>query len=368
MKRSSAAPRLLLALLATAGCSEPGPSTLSPQVDPQLGKAGAGPDYEIIDLGTFGATFAAALAVTDAGVVYGRYGSPSGVVRSYRWSRQDGMSDLGDVDGSVFRVTAANNRGDLAGIAFSPSGVARPVAWLRGTGFVYLDDEDHVGAALDINERGQIVGVRGPRDGSGQNTGFIWSAQDGLRLLPKAGVGAQALAINNRGQVVGTTAVEGTCCNQGFLWSEKDGLTLIPNLGGWAFALDVNERGEVVGESGLHAPQPGDRRGGPGNPGQAPTHAFYWSAARGTVDLGTLGGSQSVAWAIDQRGTVFGWSVEAGSTFQRAMMWTPESGMVSLHRPGWRYSMIFDVNHQGMAVGEAGPTGQPGHAVIFDRR
>jgi len=86
------------------------------------------------------------------------------------------------------------------------------------------------------------------------------------------------------------------------------------------------------------------------------------------VDLGTLGGEQSVAWAIDQHGAVFGWSRVADPGSAVAMRWTPASGMVAIPTPGFRYAEIFAVNHGGVAVGEAGPGPAPtlpGHAVMF---
>lgn len=368
MRHASRSPLLALAALLVAGCQEATQPTF-PEVTPraQTAQLAVGsPDYDIVDLGAFGGDLSSAVAVTDPGVVYGRYRPAPGVIRSFRWSGEEGMADLGDFDGLPFRVFGANNRGDYVGLVVGGPGTARPVAWLRGTGFVYLDDADHRGQAWDINEQGEVVGARAPA-GGGSNVPFIWSAKKGLRTIPIPGPGAQAFAINNAGQVVGSTGVDGSCCNQGFIWSEHGGMTLIPNLGGWAFALDVNDRGEVVGESGLTPPQPGMSRGGPGNPGQLETHAFYWSKATGTVDLGTLGGHQSVAWAIDQHGAVFGWSRLAGGGTV-AMRWTEQTGMVLIPTPGYRYAEIFSVNHKGVAVGEAGPGPAPtlpGHAVMF---
>ena len=76
----------------------------------------------------------------------------------------------------------------------------------------------------------------------------------------------------------------------------------------------MNNAGEVVGFSGaLHG-----------------THAFIWTAGGGMVDLGTLGGSFSWAFGINNRGQVVGNSQLPGDTLSHAFLWTPDTGMVDL--------------------------------------
>ena len=62
--------------------------------------------------------------------------------------------------------------------------------------------------------------------------------------------------------------------------------------GNWSRAHALNDRGEVVGESCLQ---------------NCLSTAFYWTEAGGMVDLGTLPGyTRSAAYAINERGAVFG--------------------------------------------------------------
>jgi uncharacterized membrane protein len=65
------------------------------------------------------------------------------------------------------------------------------------------------------------------------------------------GVGNAAIAINNEGVVVGTSAPPGNTVNQPFLWTKKKGMRHLPLLPGDVVGagLDINNRGEVVGAS-----------------------------------------------------------------------------------------------------------------------
>src|SRR5439155_1354085 len=84
-------------------------------------------------------------------------------------------------------------------------------------------------------------------------------------------------------------------------------------LGGNASANAVNDSGQVVGWS---------------NPtGDFRFHAFSWTPAGGMVDLGTLGGSDSFALAVNAGGQVVG---GVSGTRNRAFSWTPAEGMIDL--------------------------------------
>jgi probable HAF family extracellular repeat protein len=72
----------------------------------------------------------------------------------------------------------------------------------------------------------------------------------------------------------------------------------------------VNDYGEVVGDSGTR----GDRQ----------FHAFSWTRARGMVDLGTLGRTNSGAVEVNARGQIIGYSVLYAPGWQTfAVMWEP---------------------------------------------
>src|SRR5262245_48250877 len=57
-------------------------------------------------------------------------------------------------------------------------------------------------------------------------------------------------------------------------------------------------------------------------------HAFSWTAQGGPVDLGTLGGAESLAFAVDA-GQVVG-AAETDDGDKHAFSWTAANGMVDL--------------------------------------
>ena len=96
-------------------------------------------------------------------------------------------------------------------------------------------------------------------------------------------------------------------------------------LGGtFSSAFAVNADGQVVGCSTTA--------------GDAAQHAFSWTEAGGMVDLGTLGGSSSYAFAVNASGQVVGCSSIAGDAAQHAFSWTEAGGMVDLGTLGGTFS------------------------------
>ena len=83
-------------------------------------------------------------------------------------------------------------------------------------------------------------------------------------------------------------------------------------------------------------------------------------------DLGVLpGDDSSVAWAINARGDVVGWSNGPAGT--RAFLYTDAGGLVTLPGlPGRPRTVARDINEAGDIVGSANAGGVDlGHAVIW---
>jgi probable HAF family extracellular repeat protein len=128
-------------------------------------------------------------------------------------------------------------------------------------------------------------------------------------------------------------------------------VTDLGTLGGtYSVALGVNQAGQVVGDSTTAPEQEG---GGPG------THAFLW--VDGTMtDLGTLGGETSTANDINGAGQVIGVSETADAT-TRAFLW--ENGtMTDLGTLGGDHSEAIQINEAGQVVGHA--TTAPGQELL----
>src|SRR6478736_863101 len=101
----------------------------------------------------------------------------------------------------------------------------------------------------------------------------------------------------------------------------------------------LNEQGTVVGYSHSQV-----------SPSLISQHAFRWKASTGMVDLGTLGGSYSSAFSLNNRGQVVGLADDAtGST--RPFIWDASSGMVDLGLPGSGLAYVYGINDSGVVVG-----------------
>src|SRR5881409_4150572 len=106
------------------------------------------------------------------------------------------------------------------------------------------------------------------------------------------GAVSQAKAVNPLGQVVGTSR-DGLGRSRAFWWEERTGIAdLGPSIGVHSSANDINERGEIVGG---------------GDTGFGDFHAFLLSEGM-SFDLGTLGGNESEALALNRLAQVTGHS------------------------------------------------------------
>jgi len=226
-------------------------------------------------------------------------------------------------------------------------GQSRPVTWdTNGVPTELWSDPLVGGSAADINNNGVVVG----RYGSGSGTplpgpgvpfgrGFVWDSTIGRRDLGLEPVGnTQAVAVNDSGQVVGTsevlTDINGTnfFVPRAFLWDETGGIQDLGTLGGgsFSFANDVNVLGQVVGY---------------GDTSEGFNRAYVWDATNGIQALGTLSGTRSNrARAINDSGQIVGFESGVGG-----FVWDQESGIqpMGLGNP-------YDINNSGQVVGGGG--------------
>ena len=156
--------------------------------------------------------------------------------------------------GEHSRAEAINNRGEVVGVAGD-----RPFIWTASTGAEpFLGDL--VGTALDINDRGEVVGRYAT---AGPPGGFLWSRQSGFvdlgDFIP--------YEINEQGQIAGQCSPTAEAC----IWDEG-AITRLGNLGAsGSVGLGIDDAGEVVGYS--------NTRG-------RVTHPFLWTPLAGMIDLG----------------------------------------------------------------------------------
>ena len=103
-----------------------------------------------------------------------------------------------------------------------------------------------------------------------------------------------ATSINNKGQVVGSSA-DGVSTTHAFLYSSDAMMDLGTLAGDYSESDGINNLGQVVGYSTTN--------------GEA-DHAFLFSDGQ-LHDLGTLGGNNSIAYAINDSGKIVGGALPA---------------------------------------------------------
>jgi probable HAF family extracellular repeat protein len=193
--------------------------------------------------------------------------------------------------------------------------------------------------ALAVNDYGQVVGSSSTV-GDAEQHAFSWTAAGGMVDLGTFGGRTAATGVNNNGLVVGYSDDSST--RRALVWTAADGMVDIGSLGGGSSAaFGVNDSGQVVGWSEVIT-------------GQAP-HAFVWTLAEGMTDLGTLGDPswQSVATAINESGQIVGWSRSSKLGDVHAFSWTAGGGMVDLGTLGGTRSSAEAVSDSGQVVGSS---------------
>ena len=145
-----------------------------------------------------------------------------------------------------------------------------------------------------------------------------------------------ASSINDDGVVVGSVknaraSIVAVICRGGKM-SE-----IVPH-GGSSWAYDVHADGRVVGWRDVG----GNRR-----------HAVLFGPGSRIKDLGTLGGSESYAYAINRGGQVVGASTITGDANLHPFLYTDAAGMKDLGGLGGDEATAFGVNAAGQVVGTA---------------
>ena len=294
-------------------------------------------------------------AITDVSPVGGNPSFSTGVNVSGQVS---GYSTIGTTSQAWrYKVgTGTTNIGtDTRAFGINDAGQVTGYSTSTAHGFTFTDAGGLVDigviSAQHINALGQVAGFA---TDVGVDTAFRFTAPGtllNLGTIPNAPSPASAAAygINDAGRVVGIGSSP-SGFNRAFR-TDADGtnITELGTLGGdesWAYA--INNANQVAGTSSSQS---------------IDTHAFLFTDAGGMTDLGTLGGYVSTAFALDNTGYVVGTAQDSASDM-RAFVWSAPLGMHDLNElipvnAGWVLSEAHGINDNGMIVGNGLLNGQP---------
>lgn len=248
------------------------------------------------------------------------------------------LTDLGSLSNGTSTVTAINDRGQAVGASSSAHG-DRAVLWQNGQ-IVELPTLGSDSMAMDINNRGQIVGWSRPTGASAHAVLWENGAIQDLGLF-KVGEDAFAAGINEAGQIIGGSLSPSSKLPWGYPFSatclfwDHGVMTQIHSLGEmWCQTLDINNSGQVLGKSDTPSTS-GDR-------------SFVWGN-NVTTDLGSLGGEITEARDINNRGQVVGAAPTAAGQWH-AFLWD-HGIMTDLEPSGGAGSEAAAINDAGTITG-----------------
>jgi probable HAF family extracellular repeat protein len=348
-------------------------------------------EHNVRELPSLGGVLSAGIGINDRGWVTGSSDLPGDTITHAALWRDGRLTDLGTLGGqnSAVAFPSHNNR-FVVGVAetadINPFGedwscnafFVGPPSHHDCVGFVWEDGRPSAlptlggynGFAAGSNRIGQIVGwaENGKADETCTGTqveqfrAVLWAAgtHRPRELAPLPGDSTSAaVAINDRGQVVGIsgacgTAVGGVSARHAVLWDAAGRPHYLGNIGGeqWNTPDAINDRGVVTGFANVP---------GGSTPASLFPHAFVWTARTGMQDLGTLAGDTlSEGLGINDRNQIVGESCHAQFANCRAVIW--QHGRISnLNElvPGYTGTLINagDINNRGEITGAASSDG-----------
>jgi probable HAF family extracellular repeat protein len=297
-----------------------------------------GARYTIRDLGLLrpGAGLTSTgFAVNDAGHVAGQSDVGGGSSHAVLW-RGGRRDDLGSLGGFTAAALALNGSDQVVGYSDLPGDLGSH-AFLSSGGVMHdlgTLPGGTLSTAYGITRDGRVVGAS---DGAENAFHAVVWAHGSIRDLNPPGYSESwAFGISGRAIVGRALTATAPFVSQAVLF--QNGVHNLGTLGGANSEADaVNRHGQIVGWSEqLHGPR----------------HAFLWQ--NGVMhDLGSLGG-ESFATSISGTGVVVGWfHSRAGN---QACIWYPNGHMRNLNalipeRSGWVLRQAFGVNGKGQITG-----------------
>lgn len=248
-------------------------------------------------------------------------------------------SDLGTLGGANSQANAINDNDWIVGWSENSVYDVRGVRWSQPSVTLDLGSLNNTGSRNNnLNNSGIVVG----NDGI---DAVVYSSNGTKEYLPNSnGSYSNALAINDKNQIVGASVVYAKTAYVAALW-ENNVYSNLGTLGGnGSWALDINENSQIAGWAYIN---------------QDYFHAAIWNGSQ-IKDLGTLGGLYSMAIGINNHGQVVGLSAKDSLGYSYATLWDGDS-IINLNdylsssytQEGWILREALEINDSGWIVGNA---------------
>jgi uncharacterized membrane protein len=213
-------------------------------------------------------------------------------------------------DFTAFFPRSINNHGEVVGSCNEGTAPCVLREKERGgpAGFQILtrDDTDFPSSALDINDRGQVLGTLRFRS-DGLLRGFVWSRDDGFTILepPPGYLESFGARISKDGVIIGGASNDENLLNVFPVIWDSSGVIRATLASGFD-SRGINTQGiAIIGRS--------NERG--------ESQSFVWIPNQGIFELPTIGGHETVANDINDHGQIAGWTRDENGV-AHAVIWT----------------------------------------------
>lgn len=201
-------------------------------------------------------------------------------------------------------------------------------------------------SAVALNDLGQVVGASGQR-------AFLWTAGTGMQDLgiPAGFYGAAGVGINQSGQVAVSAHKNSTPFYDGhaFRWSAGVYQDMGTLGGTFSIAYGIDSLGRLAGYAYTSL---------------GAIHAYRSTTGAVLVDINSLGGNYSLGYGINAAGYVVGQAYNASNQYHAFL--STGGGMQDLGTLGGTQSQADDISDAGIIVGGSSTTGDASyHAFIY---
>lgn len=211
-------------------------------------------------LGSLGGNFGVAQDINDAGIITGH--SHDGTsLRAFVWEEGTGMTDIGNFTPTGSSTgQGINAAGHVAGAGTTVLGEQHAFYWDGNTmldlGTIAAGEQSY---AYSLNDANTVVGY-GSLNAAGSTYGaFRWTAGGGIEQLDQLfSYDTRARDINNHGDIVGSSWIDGMGNSRAVLWPGGGAVVHLNDEidpgGGWLLtnATGINDAGQIVGVGNLN--------------------------------------------------------------------------------------------------------------------